>query len=249
MRALIKEGQAKQDRFIRRHLSQLRPFLSEKTKRKYESRNNNEDDSGEAAAAAGGADEAALAAQNVLAGQTAALHSAANPAAAAVPLPPTSEQDALADLKDDALPSSKVFVKQPSYIQNGVMREYQIHGLNWMINRHENCTGGILGDEMGEHMNAHCLSGWLSDQELRRRLLCLAIVSRLQPSLTVRASHLPFALLSLSRSGKDSSSDRFPFVFEIRAWYSGSSFDRRSSLCHVCLDGGIQTMVTGNESR
>ena len=94
MRGLIKEGLLKQERFVRRHLNQLRPFLSEKVLARYEP---------------GG--------------------------------------DAAAD--DQPAPVCKTFVTQPPYILNGQMREYQILGLNWMIQRHENCVAGILGDEMG----------------------------------------------------------------------------------------------------
>ena len=31
----------------------------------------------------------------------------------------------------------------------GTMREYQVHGLNWMISLYENGLNGILADEMG----------------------------------------------------------------------------------------------------
>lgn len=34
-------------------------------------------------------------------------------------------------------------------IQGGVMRDYQIAGLNWLISLHENGISGILADEMG----------------------------------------------------------------------------------------------------
>lgn len=33
-------------------------------------------------------------------------------------------------------------------IKNGEMRDYQIRGLNWMINLYENGINGILADEM-----------------------------------------------------------------------------------------------------
>jgi SNF2 family DNA or RNA helicase len=33
-------------------------------------------------------------------------------------------------------------------IKGGTMREYQIHGLNWLIKLHDNCINGILADEM-----------------------------------------------------------------------------------------------------
>ncbi|XP_075166422.1 chromatin-remodeling complex ATPase chain Iswi-like [Haematobia irritans] len=41
------------------------------------------------------------------------------------------------------------FDSSPDYIKNGVMRDYQIQGLNWMIFLYENNINGILADEMG----------------------------------------------------------------------------------------------------
>ncbi|KAG7192109.1 uncharacterized protein KQ657_002471 [Scheffersomyces spartinae] len=40
------------------------------------------------------------------------------------------------------------FTESPGYI-NGQLRPYQIQGLNWLINLHENNLSGILADEMG----------------------------------------------------------------------------------------------------
>ncbi len=37
---------------------------------------------------------------------------------------------------------------QPASICNGTLRSYQLTGLNWLISRHDNGVGGILGDEM-----------------------------------------------------------------------------------------------------
>ncbi|KAF2830831.1 hypothetical protein CC86DRAFT_367491 [Ophiobolus disseminans] len=42
-----------------------------------------------------------------------------------------------------------VFRESPGYIQGGVMRDYQVAGLNWLISLHENGISGILADEMG----------------------------------------------------------------------------------------------------
>ncbi|KAK5133769.1 hypothetical protein LTR08_007419 [Meristemomyces frigidus] len=42
-----------------------------------------------------------------------------------------------------------VFRESPSYIHGGVMRDYQVSGLNWLISLHENGISGILADEMG----------------------------------------------------------------------------------------------------
>ncbi|UKZ88393.1 uncharacterized protein TrAFT101_004151 [Trichoderma asperellum] len=41
-----------------------------------------------------------------------------------------------------------VFRESPSFVQ-GVMRDYQVAGLNWLISLHENGISGILADEMG----------------------------------------------------------------------------------------------------
>jgi SWI/SNF-related matrix-associated actin-dependent regulator of chromatin subfamily A member 5 len=39
--------------------------------------------------------------------------------------------------------------KQPSVLQNGTLREYQLEGLNWLIKLYNNGISGILADEMG----------------------------------------------------------------------------------------------------
>ena len=38
---------------------------------------------------------------------------------------------------------------QPSCIKFGKMRQYQLDGLRWMLNQHDQGAGGILGDDMG----------------------------------------------------------------------------------------------------
>ena len=37
---------------------------------------------------------------------------------------------------------------QPSVIKGGIMREYQMQGLNWLIHLYDNGINGILADEM-----------------------------------------------------------------------------------------------------
>lgn len=64
------------------------------------------------------------------------------------------EEDAelMADEENDG---SSVFedpsfvTESPSFVKNGVLRDYQIQGLNWLISLHENKLSGILADEMG----------------------------------------------------------------------------------------------------
>jgi len=41
------------------------------------------------------------------------------------------------------------FEESPKYIEGGIMRDYQVRGLNWMISLYENGINGILADEMG----------------------------------------------------------------------------------------------------
>lgn len=41
------------------------------------------------------------------------------------------------------------FNESPFFIKNGVMRNYQVYGLNWLISLNENGLNGILADEMG----------------------------------------------------------------------------------------------------
>lgn len=63
-----------------------------------------------------------------------------------------TEQEEDEELLAESNKSSKVitrFEESPSYIVNGEMRDYQIRGLNWMIDLYENGINGILADEMG----------------------------------------------------------------------------------------------------
>ena len=42
-----------------------------------------------------------------------------------------------------------IFFESPGFIKGGVMRDYQVAGLNWLVSLHENGISGILADEMG----------------------------------------------------------------------------------------------------
>ncbi|VDK48047.1 unnamed protein product [Cylicostephanus goldi] len=44
--------------------------------------------------------------------------------------------------------SITIFDKNPFYIKNGELRDYQIRGLNWLISLYHNGINGILADEM-----------------------------------------------------------------------------------------------------
>lgn len=56
--------------------------------------------------------------------------------------------DAEDDAEDDGKATGVRFEITPKYIQ-GVMRDYQLRGLNWLISLHESNVNGILADEMG----------------------------------------------------------------------------------------------------
>lgn len=61
------------------------------------------------------------------------------------------EEDAELQLSletDENIPKLFRFETSPEYIEGGVMRDYQIRGLNWMISLYENRINGILADEM-----------------------------------------------------------------------------------------------------
>lgn len=51
--------------------------------------------------------------------------------------------------EDQVLSTETVFHQSPKYVTGGTMRDYQVHGLNWMISLFEHGINGILADEMG----------------------------------------------------------------------------------------------------
>jgi SWI/SNF-related matrix-associated actin-dependent regulator of chromatin subfamily A protein 2/4 len=44
---------------------------------------------------------------------------------------------------------NEVVVRQPSMLQAGTLRDYQLVGLQWMLSLYNNKLNGILADEMG----------------------------------------------------------------------------------------------------
>uniref|UniRef100_A0A1B0D2B7 Uncharacterized protein n=1 Tax=Phlebotomus papatasi TaxID=29031 RepID=A0A1B0D2B7_PHLPP len=73
------------------------------------------------------------------------------------------------------------FHSTPDFIQNGVMRDYQIEGLNWMISLYENGISGILADEMGLGKTLQTISflGYLKHtKELSSKLKYLVVVPK-----------------------------------------------------------------------
>ncbi|XP_060768808.1 probable global transcription activator SNF2L1 [Neoarius graeffei] len=63
-----------------------------------------------------------------------------------------TEQEEDEELLSESRKATNILVRfeeSPSYVKNGVLRDYQIRGLNWMISLYENGINGILADEMG----------------------------------------------------------------------------------------------------
>ena len=63
---------------------------------------------------------------------------------------------------------------QPSIVVGGTMRDYQLEGLNWMINLHDNGINGILADEMG----------------LGKTLQSISLLAFLRESRNIKGPHL-----------------------------------------------------------
>lgn len=60
------------------------------------------------------------------------------------------DEQLLKDTVDETSTNKVVYLTAtPAYIKNGTMREYQVHGLNWLIKLYDNGINGILADEMG----------------------------------------------------------------------------------------------------
>eukprot|EP00026_Physarum_polycephalum_P000788 Phypoly_transcript_00789.p1 GENE.Phypoly_transcript_00789~~Phypoly_transcript_00789.p1 ORF type:complete len:1293 (+),score=424.61 Phypoly_transcript_00789:569-3880(+) len=60
------------------------------------------------------------------------------------------DEQLLKETVDDAKDTKLTYLTStPAYIKNGTMRDYQVHGLNWLIKLYDNGINGILADEMG----------------------------------------------------------------------------------------------------
>lgn len=45
--------------------------------------------------------------------------------------------------------NDQYLLSQPNSLKNGELKEFQLNGLNWMINLYDTGINGILADEMG----------------------------------------------------------------------------------------------------
>ena len=60
----------------------------------------------------------------------------------------TEEMEDADLLKDGMEAQGHRLSQQPAVIKHGVMRDYQMQGLNWLIHLYDNGINGILADEM-----------------------------------------------------------------------------------------------------
>ncbi len=61
-----------------------------------------------------------------------------------------AQEDKIILSSDTTAPKHTRLIVQPTIIKNGVLRDYQLEGLNWMIKLYETQVNGILADEMGK---------------------------------------------------------------------------------------------------
>ena len=60
----------------------------------------------------------------------------------------TEEMEDADLLKDGMEAQGHRLSQQPAVIKHGIMRDYQMQGLNWLIHLYDNGINGILADEM-----------------------------------------------------------------------------------------------------
>ena len=60
----------------------------------------------------------------------------------------TEEMEDADLLKDGMEVQGHRLSQQPAVIKHGIMRDYQMQGLNWLIHLYDNGINGILADEM-----------------------------------------------------------------------------------------------------
>ena len=67
--------------------------------------------------------------------------------------------------KESGKQSPSRLKSQPSILQGGILKDYQLAGLNWLISLYENGINGILADEMGlgKTIQTIALIGFLSE--------------------------------------------------------------------------------------
>jgi len=121
-----------------------------------------------------------------------------------------------------------IFRESPAYVQ-GQMRDYQVAGLNWLINLHENGISGILADEMG----------------LGKTLQTISFIGYLRHIKNIKGPHL----VLVPKSTLDNWRREFArWVPEINALVLQGSKDERHQLINDrIVDEGFDVLITSYE--
>ncbi|POW18921.1 hypothetical protein PSHT_05280, partial [Puccinia striiformis] len=121
-----------------------------------------------------------------------------------------------------------VFTESPSYVKGGIMRDYQVQGLNWMISLFHNGINGILADEMG----------------LGKTLQTISFLGYLKHHRSLSGPHL----VIVPKSTLDN------WVREFNFWVPGfklislkGSKDERGDLCQQILAQDFDVVLTTYE--
>jgi SWI/SNF-related matrix-associated actin-dependent regulator of chromatin subfamily A member 5 len=139
------------------------------------------------------------------------------------------EEDAelLKDGKQDG-DRGTMFRESPAYIQ-GQMRDYQVAGLNWLINLHENGISGILADEMG----------------LGKTLQTISFIGYLRKIRDIKGPHLVLVPKSTLNNWKREFSTWIP---EINALVlQGSKEERNQLIKDRVVDEDFDVLITSYE--
>eukprot|EP01133_Synstelium_polycarpum_P020620 gene20620-24762_t len=117
------------------------------------------------------------------------------------------DESILKETIDEAAPHSfNFFTSNPPYIKHGVMRDYQINGLNWLIQLYERGINGILADEMGlgKTLQTISLLGYLSEYKgIRGPHLIIAPKSTLSGWMKEFRTWCPFLRVVKFHGGKE----------------------------------------------
>ncbi|CAG8574254.1 2078_t:CDS:10 [Ambispora gerdemannii] len=128
---------------------------------------------------------------------------------------------------DSGIPT--VFNESPSFIHNGVMRDYQLQGLNWMISLFDNGINGILADEMG----------------LGKTLQTIAFLAYLKYFRNIKGPHLVVAPKSTLHNWKQEINKWTP-DFQVIIFH-GNKKERADIAQNVLLPQDFEICVTSYE--
>mmetsp|Transcript_24530 Transcript_24530/g.40353 ORF Transcript_24530/g.40353 Transcript_24530/m.40353 type:complete len:1073 (-) Transcript_24530:180-3398(-) len=120
----------------------------------------------------------------------------------------------------------KPLTEQPKCIVNGTMRPYQLEGLNWFIEKHDNGVGGLLGDEMG----------------LGKTLQVISFLGYLKHARKMNGPHLIVGPLSILSSWMNEIKRWCPTLRAVR--FHGPKVEQQRMIKEVMMGGNFDVCVT-----